>query len=71
MMEHIHIWNEKISNPSDRIKISLDMEKTRFDNTPLIKYVDVVFLGKDSAMHLGSQNMKSAVYDLRKTTRNG
>lgn len=70
-MEWIYNWNKNVLNASDKIRISLDMEKTRFDNSPLLKYADIVFLGKDLAMHLGSQNAKSAVYDLRKNSRNG
>lgn len=47
------------------------MEKDRFDLSSLIPFVDVVFLGKDLAMHFGSTDMIAAVKDLRKSTRPG
>lgn len=70
-MKYICDWNSLPVNCAHKITISLDLEKTRFDNTPLIAYANVVFLGKDVAIQAGSMSVKAAVYDLRKTTRPG
>lgn len=70
-MKLISDWNSQPLNCNHKITISLDLEKTRFDNTPLIAFANVVFLGKDVAIQAGSLCVKSAVHDLRKSTRSG
>ena len=71
MLKHISNWNDSKEVNGEKIKVSLDLEKTRFDNMCLIQYADVVFLGKDLAKHLGSNDMNTAVRDLRKNKRKG
>lgn len=64
------MWN-KYRVAEEKIRISLDMEKVRYELTGLVQYADVVFLGKDLAMHIGAQTKKEAVYKLRASTRPG
>ncbi|CAO1408341.1 unnamed protein product [Diamesa serratosioi] len=64
MMLKIKTFNEDKSE-QERIKISLDLEKKREENVLLIKYADVVFLGRDYAEFLGCKDMKSAVIKLK------
>lgn len=61
MMQRICSFNETKHKDSDRIRISLDMEKTRFEFDALLPFVDVVFLGKDLAMHWGSMDKIDAL----------
>lgn len=70
MLQSIRLWNSTKSS-ENQIKVSLDMEKDRYDLSSLIPFVDVVFLGKDLAMHFGSTDMITAVKNLRKSTRPG
>lgn len=61
-MQRIRSWNEAHhSTDSDRIRISLDMEKSRFDYDALVPFVDVAFLGKDLAQHWGSTDKWDAL----------
>lgn len=61
MMQRICSYNQNLSNKSDKIRISLELEKMRFELGGLIQFVDVVFLGKDLARHWGSVNKIDAV----------
>lgn len=70
MMQMIVDWNDG-HDESHRIIISLDMEKIRLDSIPLVNFADVVFLGKDLAVHLGYENKTTAVYEFRQLTRPG
>jgi hypothetical protein len=66
MMKHIQSYNGTKSQ-NEQIKVSLDLEKPKQDNLrlTLVEYSDIVFLGKDFAVQLGCDDMRSAVYRLK------
>lgn len=67
MMEKIIDYNKKFRSTADKkpIGVSLDLEKNRPGLIELSRYADLVFFGKDLAMHLGFKNSKEATYGLR------
>ncbi|KAL7025011.1 hypothetical protein ACKWTF_013303 [Chironomus riparius] len=69
MMKKIKDFNEGKAE-SDKIKISLELEKKRDENMLLIKYADVAILGRDFAEILGCNDKKTAIYKLRDMTMN-
>lgn len=70
MMESIVAFNED-QDPSDRIKISLDLEKLQTENISLSNCADVVILGKDFATLLDFKNKIESVHSFRKLTKTG
>ncbi|KAJ6642813.1 Ketohexokinase, partial [Pseudolycoriella hygida] len=70
MMESVVDFNkEKL--PSDRITISLDLEKLQEEIVSLSNLADVVIIGKEFVVHLGYENKTSAVHSFRQLTKNG
>lgn len=67
MMLKIREFN-KSKPKGEQIKISLELEKKRDENLLLVKYADVVFLGRDYGEILGCDNKKSAIYKLKELT---
>lgn len=61
MMQYIKQWNAILGHDAQQIRISLDMEKTRFEYDMLLHLVDVVFLGKDIAVYWGCKNKSDAM----------
>lgn len=68
MMKSVVAFNE---GKSDRITISLDLEKLRPENLPLVNFADVVIMSKEFAMDLGYENKTNAVHSFRALTRTG
>ncbi|XP_062565959.1 ketohexokinase-like isoform X5 [Armigeres subalbatus] len=66
MISRIKSWNEQCDQ-SERITVSVDLEKPRDSNLLMIANANVVFLGKDFARFLGFNSSKEAVYGLRKS----
>lgn len=67
MMLKIRQFNEDKSE-NEKIKISLELEKKRDENLLLIKYADVVILGRDYAEILGCHDKRSAIYRVKDLT---
>lgn len=61
MMQRICDFNKSQNKESERIRISLDMEKLLFEFDVLLQFVDLVFLGKDLAISWGSTNKFEAI----------
>lgn len=68
MMESVVAFN-KDKDKSDRITISLDLEKLQIENLSLVDFADVVILSKEFAMHLGCDNKTTAVHSFRQLKR--
>ncbi len=72
MIESVVLFNRASSTqPSDRITISVDLEKLCVENLSLVNFADVVLISKDFAIHLGYENKTVAVHGFRKRTRPG
>lgn len=67
MMMKIRTFNET-KPETEKIKISLELEKKRDENLLLIKYADVAILGRDFAEILGGTDKKSSIYKLKELT---
>lgn len=65
MMNDIIQYNKQQQQKEKSIKISIELEKTKKEILILANYADYVFLGKDLAIYLGWNDMKTAVYGLR------
>lgn len=61
MMQRIATFNKAQHLETDKVRISLDMEKIRCELDALVPFVDVVFLSKDLAVHWGSTNKIDAL----------
>lgn len=69
MMQKIREYNESQADEGERITISLELEKKRDENLLLIKYADVAILGRDYAEILDCFEKKSAIFKVKKMTR--
>ncbi|KAG5670463.1 hypothetical protein PVAND_000726 [Polypedilum vanderplanki] len=67
MMQKIIKYNETVN---EKIKISLELEKKRDENLLLVKYADVVILGRDYAEIIGCHDKKTAIYKLKEIMTN-
>lgn len=65
MIQEIKNWNDSVG-VTERITISVDLEKPRNSNLLLIPNVDFIFLGKDFARFLGFTSSKTAVRGFKK-----
>lgn len=66
MLHQIRNHNGTKRNSNRRITISLELEKIDKSLLVLAVWVDVLFIGKDMAEHMGWHNARDAVYGLRK-----
>ncbi|XP_055540460.1 ketohexokinase-like isoform X2 [Wyeomyia smithii] len=65
MIQLIRDWNDS-KTVTEKIIISVDLEKPRSSNLLLIPNVDVIFLGKDFARFLGFNSAQIAVREFKK-----
>ncbi|XP_030633476.1 ketohexokinase isoform X2 [Chanos chanos] len=70
MIEQIMDYNSKVPEKS-RIRISVEIEKTREPLYQLFPYGDVVFVSKDVAMHFGFNSAASAVKGMYSRVKKG
>lgn len=71
MLEHTVAYNASQAGSSSRVKVSVELEKTRPSISELLPFADVVMVSKDYAIFCGYQSAQEAVIGLRAKVKPG